>query len=62
MTEELGAQTQIICVLSQAFDLDREACFASGMDDVILKPLSPDVIDQAIRRLVPEIARIASTA
>lgn len=62
LPEELGAQTPIIGVLAQAFDRDREACFASGMDDVILKPLSPDVVDQAIRRLVPEIARIASTA
>ncbi|MBX9467619.1 MAG: response regulator [Rhizobium sp.] len=56
------APTPIIGVLAQAFDRDREACFASGMDDVILKPLSPDVIEQAIRRLVPDIARLASTA
>lgn len=54
--------TPIIGVLAQAFDRDREACFASGMNDVILKPLSPDVVDQAIRRLVPDIARLASTA
>lgn len=52
----------IIGVLAQAFDRDREACFASGMNDVILKPLSPDVVDQAIRRLVPNISRLASTA
>jgi CheY-like chemotaxis protein/PAS domain-containing protein len=52
--------TPIIGVLSQAFDRDREACFASGMNEVILKPLSPDVIDQVIRRLVPTIARLAS--
>lgn len=54
--------TPIIGVLTQAFDRDREACFASGMNDVILKPLSPDIVDQAIRRLVPDIARLASTA
>lgn len=54
--------TPIIGVLAQAFDRDREACFASGMNDVILKPLSPDIVDQAIRRLVPDIARLASTA
>ena len=58
---EPTARTPIIGVLAQAFDRDREACFASGMDDVILKPLSPDVLDQAIRRLVPQIARLAST-
>jgi CheY-like chemotaxis protein len=54
------AATPIIGVLAQAFDRDREACFASGMNEVILKPLSPDVIDQAIRRLVPDVANRAS--
>jgi CheY-like chemotaxis protein/PAS domain-containing protein len=62
MPEVGQTPTPIIGVLAQAFDRDREACFASGMDDVILKPLSPDVIEQAIRRLVPDIARLASTA
>ena len=60
--EDTSLPTPIIGVLAQAFDRDREACFASGMNDVILKPLSPDVVDQAIRRLVPDIARLASTA
>lgn len=60
--EDARLSTPIIGVLAQAFDRDREACFASGMNDVILKPLSPDVVDQAIRRLVPDIARLASTA
>ncbi len=60
--DDAGLSTPIIGVLAQAFDRDREACFASGMNDVILKPLSPDVVDQAIRRLVPDIARLASTA
>ena len=62
MPTEGARPTPIIGVLAQAFDRDREACFASGMDDVILKPLSPDVIDQAIRSLVPDIGRHASTA
>ena len=60
--DDARLSTPIIGVLAQAFDRDREACFASGMNDVILKPLSPDVVDQAIRRLVPDIARLASTA
>ncbi|MFN4206383.1 MAG: response regulator [Agrobacterium albertimagni] len=60
--EDARLSTPIIGVLAQAFDRDREACFESGMNDVILKPLSPDVVDQAIRRLVPDIARLASTA
>lgn len=49
--------TPIIGVLAQAFDRDREACYASGMNDVILKPLSPDVVEQALIRLVPQMAR-----
>jgi CheY-like chemotaxis protein/PAS domain-containing protein len=49
--------TPIIGVLAQAFDRDREACYASGMNDVILKPLSPDVVEQAVMRLVPQLAR-----
>ncbi|WP_205908133.1 response regulator [Rhizobium wuzhouense] len=49
--------TPIIGVLAQAFDRDREACYASGMNDVILKPLSPDVVEQALMRLVPQVAR-----
>lgn len=62
MPEESRLSTPIIGVLAQAFDRDREACFASGMNDVILKPLSPDIVDQAIRRLVPDITRLSSTA
>ncbi len=62
MPDDAKMQTPIIGVLAQAFDRDREACFASGMNEVILKPLSPDVIEQAIRRLVPDIAKVASTA
>jgi CheY-like chemotaxis protein len=39
------AATPIIGVLAQAFDRDREECFASGMDDVILKPISPEALE-----------------
>lgn len=60
MQQDAASATPIIGVLAQAFDRDREACYASGMNDVILKPLSPDIVDQAIRRLVPAIARQAS--
>ncbi|TWF57305.1 response regulator [Neorhizobium alkalisoli] len=35
----------IIGVMAQAFDRDREECFASGMNDVILKPISPEALD-----------------
>lgn len=35
-------RTPIIGVLPQAFDRDHKACLDAGMDDVILKPISPD--------------------
>ena len=54
--------TPIIGVLSQAFERDREGCYSAGMNDVILKPLSPDIIDAALTRLAPSIAKIASLA
>ncbi|KKX24692.1 response regulator [Rhizobium sp. LC145] len=37
--------TPIIGVLPQAFDRDREACLAAGMDGVILKPISPEALE-----------------
>ncbi len=44
--EEGGdTRTPIVGVLAQAFDRDRENCFAAGMDDVILKPISPEALD-----------------
>ncbi|WP_159946798.1 response regulator [Rhizobium sp. 18065] len=54
--------TPIIGVLSQAFERDREGCYSAGMNDVILKPLSPDIIDAALTRLAPSIAKAASLA
>lgn len=45
LEEEGQASTPIVGVLAQALDRDREECFASGMDDVILKPISPDVLE-----------------
>ncbi|THV23260.1 response regulator [Peteryoungia ipomoeae] len=55
-----GRHVPIIGVLANAYDRDREACHEAGMDDVILKPLSPDIIDQVIdrhaRRLKAKVA------
>ena len=49
---EIGAlgQTPIIGVLTQAFDLDRDACRAAGMDDFILKPVSPDMLQLVFQK------------
>ncbi|AYC99807.1 response regulator [Neorhizobium sp. NCHU2750] len=61
---EDGSQpVPIVGVLPQAFDRDREACLAAGMNDVILKPISPEALDAVIRRfLYPEDAQNAPEA
>lgn len=50
--EENGSQTRsvIVGVLVPAFDHDRPRCLEAGMDDVIVKPLSPDMIEQLLHR------------
>lgn len=40
----------VVGVLVPAFDHDRSRCLEAGMDDVIIKPLSPDMIEQLLRR------------
>lgn len=40
----------IIGVLPQAFERDREACIEAGMNDVILKPISPEALDMVFQR------------
>jgi signal transduction histidine kinase/CheY-like chemotaxis protein len=46
-------RTPIVAVTANAGSEDRAACFAAGMDDVLVKPLDPD-------RLKAVLARIAS--
>jgi len=51
--EATGPQTPIIGVLVQAFDRDRSECAEAGMNDVILKPVSPDMIEAVFERYLP---------
>ena len=50
-----GRATPVIGVLVQAFERDRDECFAAGMDDVILKPLSPDAVEAVLERVAPQL-------
>ena len=43
--ETIDNSVPIIGVLAFAFDRDRDHCFASGMNDVILKPISPEALE-----------------
>ncbi|WP_161974097.1 response regulator [Rhizobium deserti] len=48
------ARTPIIGVLAQAFERDREQCFSSGMNDVILKPISPEALETVFEKFLGE--------
>ncbi|WP_395515491.1 response regulator [Pseudorhizobium flavum] len=52
--EERGSSTPIVGVLAQPFDHDREQCFLSGMDDVILKPISPEMLESVLLTYLQE--------
>jgi PAS domain S-box-containing protein len=53
LLEVEGSRTPIIGVLAQAFDRDRDDCFSAGMDDVILKPISPEALEGVFQRFLP---------
>src|SRR5690606_30511754 len=42
--ETVDTSIPIIGVLPHAFDRDKDECFASGMNGVILKPISPEAL------------------
>ena len=46
----------LIALTANAFDSDREACFAAGMDDFVTKPIDPELLYKAIARFLPYTA------
>lgn len=48
-----GRRTPIVAVTAQALDIDLERCRTSGMDDHIMKPVSPDMIEMLLRKYLP---------
>ncbi|PDT40734.1 MULTISPECIES: response regulator [Sinorhizobium] len=47
---QIGRRTPIVAVTAQALDIDLQQCEASGMDDHIMKPISPDMIEALLRK------------
>jgi CheY-like chemotaxis protein len=53
---------RIIAMTANAMPEDREACFAAGMDDYVVKPIRPDELAQALSRVRSVEAAEGSTA
>lgn len=47
-----GVLTPIVALTASVFDDDRQACLAAGMDDFLVKPLSPDALRAVLSRWV----------
>jgi len=46
----LGVATPVVALTANAFEEDRHACLEAGMDDFLVKPLSPDALRVALAR------------
>lgn len=49
---EGGRRVPIVGVITHAFEGDLDKCLASGMDDMLLKPVSPDMVEAVFLRLI----------
>jgi len=52
----------VVAMTANAMPSDRESCLQAGMNDFVAKPVDPDLLMDALRRWMPDHARVGEPA